>query len=287
MSGSLPEERIRMPRYQFERARHRVALAQESEIGSGSLSVEPRARHRRHERRAVVFEQPVLGLPPELEEQHVPGADGLVTRHEGPAERLGMRRREDGEGPDAVGMPAGHRPRYGAAPVVADEVGSLQDPLVEQGENVGHQLVHDVGRAAARPGPGRVAALVGGQCPVPRIDQGGHHAVPAGAVLREPVQQDDRLAPGRTSVRDVERQAVAGEAIHRGIVPEAPGSAKLRVDAAGAPVRPRDVHRRGAVRRPDRSPHRPEPRPQGTGQNILWGEYQMIGKLSARAYVLR
>ena len=53
-----------------------------------------------------------------------------------------------------------------------------------------------------------------GCSPMARLGQERRHFGPRGRVLREAVQQHHRVPVGRAAVPDVERQAVAAEAVH-------------------------------------------------------------------------
>src|SRR5262249_57808658 len=128
------------------------------------------------------------------EELIVAGGVAWPAVLDGPPEGGWVRRRHgrDREGP--VGVPSGDLPRGPAAPVVADEVETVDPELVGEAQDVAHEPVEAVLPHVAGPGPGRVAPLVGCDGAIPRGAQRPELMAPREGRLREAVQQEDRRA---------------------------------------------------------------------------------------------
>src|SRR3546814_17305031 len=91
-------------------------------------------------------------------------------------------------------------PRHGAAPVVADHVEPLKLGPVGEGDDVADELVERVVPPARWPGRGGVAALVGSEHPVARVDEGRRDGMPGLLRLGEAVPQDHAVPVAATVV---------------------------------------------------------------------------------------
>src|SRR3954454_22597607 len=105
---------------------------------------------------------------------------------------------------------------------MAHEVEAVRISLVCQGEYVVDELAEPVVAAATRLGGRGVATLVGGQDTAARRYEFRRDGVPCGAVVREPVQQDDGTAADRSGNGHVEAHPVADEAVHHPPLPAGP-----------------------------------------------------------------
>ena len=79
-------------------------------------------------------DEPPLGHPRELEEEHVPGQRHLLDPRRPERGRVADRQRD--EVVDPVGQERGEGPGQGGAPVVADDMGAPDPELVENGHQV-------------------------------------------------------------------------------------------------------------------------------------------------------
>ena len=126
----------------------------------------------------------------------------------------GVRRRQRRHRLEPIAVVARELPRDTAAPVMADNVETIDAGRIDHRDDVVAQLVERVGAAFLRSCASRVAALVGSEHAVTRLDEVGRHFLPRRTRLGEAVQQHDQLVRGRAGVGDVERQAVVGELFH-------------------------------------------------------------------------
>jgi len=101
------------------------------------------------------------------------GPRGRIYLMKGALEGEGVWRRHHGEGAHPAGLAGGGDPAEHAAPVVAHQVEGLHLERLGQGQDVGHQVVHGVGRDRPGPGAGRIPALVrGDDLPAARVHAG-------------------------------------------------------------------------------------------------------------------
>ncbi len=179
--------------------------------------------------------QDELGQPRELEEQHVPGPQrlggcGRGLDH-GPG--VGDRQRRQAAHPVAVG--AGQVPGHGRPPVVADDVEAGRSGRVRQGQDVAGQPFQGVGPRRPRAGSGGVAPLIRRQGAVAGRGEWAGQRLPAVAIFREAVEQDDgrpvRRPPCRSRRRSGRRGRIAPSG--SGLGPSGSGLVLWAVRAAG------------------------------------------------------
>ena len=122
-----------------------------------------------------------------------------------------MGHRHDVQRAQALLVGAAYAPGHRRAPVMADEMELVPAEPVGDRQRVGDQMVHLVVLDTLGPPPGRVAPLVGRDGPVAGVTQRRKLRPPLPRRLREPVQQEHKLAVGRPRGPGVENELPDGD----------------------------------------------------------------------------
>src|SRR4029453_12089108 len=150
----------------------------------------------------------------ELEEPHVPRNQALLTGPQRFGKRRGVRRGQNRQGGDSVGVPACRTPGLIAAPVMTDKMSLGKAGGVEKCNDIGGGRSGAIIPPPSGSGSSGVAALAGSKGAQPCRIQPACDDVKAGRLLREPVEQHNGRRIRGSGIDNLETQPGPYEMVH-------------------------------------------------------------------------